>query len=291
MNQPSARDEASTYFLYGQSTLRKFGIEFKELENITPFILIKEIKKKFEEIKPVSGFESHVEQIQDICEKLDFLRVCSNTLQRLENHREQGVFVIHIEEAKFFFYMFIYNLKALMDSISILLKIIFELAQFKKGQIDIIRNSKYQKTISERSLNIDGFLKKHSDWTKTILNYRDCLIHRNTIPIFIRDLSRSSIFIIQYVRQEKDGHRYLYIHITESESIISLDKKRGRVGLRNPFNYVVYKKPIPLYGILQIKNNKQEDFISTTDFCQKSFTISKELIELVFRELYNKLTT
>jgi len=290
MNQLSG-NEAPTHFLYGQSTLRKFGIEFKELEDITPLILTKEIKEKYEEIKPVSGFKSHVEQIQDICEKLDFLRVCNTTLQYLENHREHGVFVIHIEEAKFFFYMFIYNLKALMDSISILLKIIFTLAQFKKGQIDIIRNIKYQKTISERSSNIGGFLKKYSGWTKSILNYRDCLIHRNTIPIFIRDLTRNSIFIMQYVRPEKDGPRYLYIHITESESIIALDKERERVGLRNPFNYVFYKKPTPLYGILQLKNKKQEDFISITDFCQKSFLISKELIELTYGELYVKLTT
>lgn len=97
---------------------------------------------------------------------------------------------------------------------------------------------------------------------------------------------------MQYVKPEKEGHRYLYIHITESEPIISLDKKRGRIGLKNPFNYVFYKKPIPLYSLLQLrKNNKQEDFISTTGFCQYSFSISKELIELTFRELYIKLTT
>lgn len=143
-----SKNKSSTYFLYGQSTLRKFGIEFKKLEEITPLILTKERKEKYDEIKPISGSEYYVDQIQDICEKFDFLRVCNTTLQHLEKHREEGVFVIHNEEAKFFFYMFIYNLKALMDSISILLKIIFKLTQFKK------RSNRHHKkfNISENDL-------------------------------------------------------------------------------------------------------------------------------------------
>ena len=279
------------YLLYGQSTLIKFKIKFEILEEIAPYILqTKPLKKgQGQIITPISGCEVYVEQIQDICEKLDFLRVCMRTVQLLEKHIDDGVFVFHVEETKFFFYTFVYNLKALMDSISMLLREIFKLYSFTKGNIDIVRKEQYKKEVFQLSPDINDFFLENENWIKKLLDFRDRLIHRNRIPIFIKDKDSHSVFWIQYIDSSKEGTHYHVLTLAE-EKMPVLSFKDNKIGLKKPFTYVYYKKPITLQEILK-KAHSSSDFFSILDFCSNSFDLSIKLIKIIFGELYSKLTT
>jgi len=275
-----------TYFLYGQSTLRRFNIKFEVLGKITPFILKTESFKKVQIISPISGCEFYVEQIQDICEKLDFLRVCLTTINHLEKHIDSGVFVFHVEEAKFFFYTFIYNLKALMDSISMLLREIFKLSSFRKGNIDIVRKQQYREAVSQSSSQINQFLRENANWLSIILEFRDRLIHRHRIPIFIKDKYSHAVFWVQFLETSKEGKRYHVLDIT-GKKVPKLSFKNEKIGLKKPFAYVYFKQPITLQEILNKKPllHPPKDFKPLYDFCSDSFNLSTKLIELVLTEL------
>lgn len=173
------------YYLYGQSTLRKFGINFEKLENIAPLLLKTTVHPNYVQIEPLPNRSDWVEQIQDICEKLDFLRVSKDTINILENHLDKGVWVIHVEETKFFFYMSVFNSKSLLDSISMLLRNLFSLNEFSKGEIDLVRNWKFREALSIKSDIIHTFIQKNLSWINNIKEYRDILIHRNRMPIFV----------------------------------------------------------------------------------------------------------
>jgi uncharacterized protein YozE (UPF0346 family) len=281
-------------FLYGQSTLRRFNIKFEILGKIAPLILETEPLKEGngQIITPVSGCKFYLEQIQDICEKLDFLRVCLHTVKHLEKHIDDGVFVFHVEETKFFFYTFIYNLKALMDSISMLLKEIFNLVSFNKGKIDIIRNQKFREALSQWSPTISQFFEENVKWTSKLLKFRDRLIHINRIPIFVKDKKSEAVFWIQFVATAKEGKHFYALDMT-TKKVPELSFNREKIGSRKPFSYVFYKHPITLQEILGEKprSHLPSDFESVSDFCENSFNLSTTLIEMVFAELYSKLST
>lgn len=279
-------NKSYAYYLYGQSTLRRFGIIFKKLKDIAPLLLKTTTHPEYVLIEPLPNCKDYVEQIQDICEKFDFLRVSRDTIFKLESHLDHGVLVIHVEEAKFFFYMFIFNLKSLVDSISMLLRNLFSLNEFSGGQIDLVRNYKFREVIPKKSDTICIFLQKNESWINIINEYRDNLIHRNRIPIFIKELERNSIFLLRYIGSKRG---YLYIHITDTQPKISHDDK-GRIGVKTKFSYVAYKKPIPLYDVLNIKYKNKSDFVSILELCNRSFSLSKELIEISLNETYNKIS-
>ncbi len=176
-----------------------------------------------------------------------------------------------------------------MDSISMLLREIFELHSFRRGNIDIVK-TQFRQSVSHHSSQLNQFFSENANWLRRISEFRDRLIHRHRIPIFIKDKDSDAVYLIQYLETSKKGKKFDAIFMTEKKVDNFLHKEK-LCGSKRPFTYAYYKQPITMH---ELKNKSHShlpnDYIPLLDFCSDSFDLTIKLIELVFTELHAVLS-
>ena len=233
-------------FLYSQSYLLTLGIKMKYLDELEVLLVPRE------ENKPMfrKGYMQQTQGIMDICEKIGFLHLALEYMVEIE---EKGA---GQRLAKYHFYNFIYHCKACLDSIAVLLNHQLNLG-FSGGKIDF-RNMSFVQKLQQIGVFTKDFWKKFGQWITRIIDYRDAIIHRVSVPVL-------------FVGNGPPSH-------------ISL-----------PHSYYVPKKP---YSIVKLvapswfslpKEKRTKFFLKIRDFCEQSIENIVKIAEMAFAEVYEKV--
>lgn len=159
-------------FLYGQSYLLNLGIEFKFLDELESLFIVKSEKLGFLLRKK---YRLQADGITDITEKIGFLFLAIDYIKRLEGKDQ-------VRLIKYHFYNFVYDCKACLDSIAVVLNHQLKLG-FKGGERDF-RHWKFREALKTSSRFFKDFSKRFGKWCDNIVEYRDRIIHQVGVPVF-----------------------------------------------------------------------------------------------------------
>lgn len=284
--------------LYGQSLLRQTNIKLKYLDEIATNIMKPEIdeeniqtKMEFLDVNLNAVIYS---SIIDISEKLGFLFFSWNQITDFENHRDyfedmpyQRMFSPLI---KFHLYNFIYNAKAVLDSISVLLNDLYKLG-FSGGDRDLARNTKFRSKVFNKNRTIKRLYEINEDRFNTLLKYRDAVIHRKSIMVFI-SIPKKIPFDYLLKRTEKMGSGLKHIihmpTLISGKPKIKFKVKNGVLLTPHAFHYVMPKEPLNYEEITRKKFKKQK-YIKIRRFCKNTFSVLRDFSEVVFEATYNSI--
>lgn len=158
--------------LYGQSYLLNLGIKLKFLEEFESLFIVKDEKR----IHYLPDYKVQTECIMDISEKIGFLYLALDYIKGCEHEHNSRL-------TKYHFYTFVFNCKACLDSMAVLLNHQLKLG-FKGGKRDF-RNGQFRQAIETKSTFLRDFSNRFGSWCEGIINYRDRIIHQIGVPVFI----------------------------------------------------------------------------------------------------------
>lgn len=159
--------------LYGQSYLLNLGIKLKYLDELESHFVNR--TKKGILIK--RDFRFQTQCVTDISEKIGFLHL---SLDYIKQYEGKGGF--NFRSIKYHFYNFVYNCKACLDSIAVLLNHQLNLG-FKGGNRDF-RKSIFINKLQAKSGYFKDFKSRFGKWCENIIDYRDRIIHTIGVPVF-----------------------------------------------------------------------------------------------------------
>lgn len=206
-----------------------------------------------EENKPMfrREYRQQAQGIIDICEKIGFLHLALEYIVEIE---EKGA---GQRLAKYHFYNFIYNCKACLDSIAVLLNHQLNLG-FSGGKVDF-RNMSFVLKLQQAGVFTKDVWKKFGQWIARIIEYRDAIIHRVGVPV---------LFV-------GNGPPPSYIN--------------------PPHSYYVPKKPYSIVKLVNRswfslpKERRTKFFLKIRDFCERSIENITKIAEMAFAEVYEKV--
>ena len=161
--------------LYGQSYLQKLGIELKFLDELESLFIIKEALPRF---RVRSNYRVQTQCVIDISEKIGFLYLALDYIKQLEGEGKRYNWRL----IKYHFYNFVYDCKACLDSIAVLLNHQLNLG-FKGGNRDF-RKTEFRRALEKKSTFFKDFSSKFSSWCDGIIEYRDRIIHQIGVGVF-----------------------------------------------------------------------------------------------------------
>jgi len=160
-------------FLYGQSYLLNLGIELKFLDELESVFIVKREKQ----IDVRRDYRVQTLGVMDISEKIGFLYLALDYIKQLEGKGGYNFKLI-----KYHFYNFVYDCKACLDSIAVLLNHQLNLG-FKGGKRDF-RKTKFRRALETKSKFLKDFSNKFGGWCDAVIEYRDRIIHQIGVPVF-----------------------------------------------------------------------------------------------------------
>ena len=161
--------------LYGQSYLHNLGIELKFLDELESLFII---KKALPRIQVRRDYRVQTQCVIDISEKIGFLYLALDYIKQLEGRGERYNWRL----IKYHFYNFVYDCKACLDSIAVLLNHQLNLG-FKGGKRDF-REGKFRGALETKSKFFKDFSSKFGSWCDAVIEYRDRIIHQIGVPVF-----------------------------------------------------------------------------------------------------------
>lgn len=228
-------------FLYGQSYLQNLGIELKfldELENLF-------IRRSKEKIHVRRDYRVQTECIIDISEKIGFLYLALDYVKQLDSE-------ILI---KYHFYNFVYDCKACLDSIAVLLNHQLNLG-FKGGERDF-RHGKFCRALETRSTYLKDFSSKFGSWCNAIIEFRKRIIHQ------------IGVFVFQ-------------------QAALGGSPPTEEVLMRKPFlPYCVPRRAISL--IERVYGGKTVESVEIVTFCQDNIKKIMDITEIALSEVYDSI--
>ena len=290
------RDRKPAYYdLYGQSDLRNSDIKIQCLDELARLFLTSQPLEgtPLMQVRPRAEYATHLALIVDICEKLGILWRTAVETRGLESRRvimDSCHFqYIEIPRAKYYLYTCIYNTKAITDSVSVLFNTIFDL-RYELKKVDLIRNRKFRRDVKKHSDALDIFWATHAQWFKDLGDLRNALIHRESVPVFIRDSANNAVYDLISVRTEQRNGKmntdFDLLLATEGKMPQRSFKFRGKeLAAPMGFNYAFPRMRISYTQIwVEQMKLKFADFQRVIDFEDVAFLRSKELSELAFKE-------
>ena len=299
MHIVSAEGRKPSYFdLYGQSALRYSDIKLACLD---------ELAKKMFTVSPVEGtlvaaakppdkFRKYCDLIIDICEKLGFLLLAIDGVRSIESKHElidgSEWYFLECVQVKYHLYNCIFNAKAVSDSVSVLLNDLFELG-YIKGQIDLIKERKFRRDLIARSKQFGEFWEACGAWFRNLGQFRDALIHRQSIPVFfpyakdkmVIDLRPAGVTIV-------DGKETVNFELSGSNGTFSgANFKFKGLDVIAPWKLsYVMPNNIASYDEGARKNKLYfHDFQDVLGFCRLAFKQLRGLSEIAFKEIFNQI--
>ena len=168
-----AQTKKTYNFLYGQSYLLNLGIELKFLDELESLFIVKKEKR----IQFRRDYRVQTQCVMDISEKIGFLYLALDYIKQLEGKGGYNFRLI-----KYHFYNFVYDCKACLDSIAVLLNHQLNLG-FKGGKRDF-REGKFRRALERKSTFFKDFSSKFGSWCDAVIEYRDRIIHQIGVPVF-----------------------------------------------------------------------------------------------------------
>ena len=163
-------------FLYGQSYLHNLGIELKLLDELESLFII---EKEDAQIQVRHDYRVQTQCVIDISEKIGFLYLALDYIKQLE---VKGDYMPTHRLIKYHFYNFVYDCKACLDSIAVLLNHQLDLG-FKGGNRDF-RKMKFRRALEKKSAFFKDFSSKFGSWCDAVIEYRDRIMHRIGVSVF-----------------------------------------------------------------------------------------------------------
>lgn len=157
--------------LYGESYLLNLGIEFKFLDKLENLFVIKK-ERSFLFRK---DYAVQAQCIIDISEKIGFLHLALDYIRQLEGKQYST------RLTKYHFYNFVYDCKACLDSIAVLLNHQLRLG-FRGGKRDF-RFDNFRRKL-EKGKFFQDFSSRFGHWCDEIIEYRKRIIHQIGVPVF-----------------------------------------------------------------------------------------------------------
>jgi len=170
--------------LYSQSYLGQIGIGLNNLDS-----LVKEInrlrKNKGRDAKIAEGLQitteyRYLEYLSDAIEKLGFLYFARDKMKNNED----------IPTSKYYIYNFIFDCKALLDTIAGLINHHYELRK-RKGGIDL-NKPRFVKALYTKNPLLSKDIENFGEWIKWINRWRLDLIHRHGLFMYTARLMPTS---------------------------------------------------------------------------------------------------
>lgn len=248
--------------------------------------------------RPRDEFRNDYNLIVDICEKLGFLWLAAEEIANIESKREfidgSEWHYLECSRVKYHVYDCIFNAKAVSDSVSVLLNGLFGFG-YSRGEIDFIKTRKFRRDLISRSEKLGEFWSDYSTWFKNLALFRDAVIHRQSIPVFILHPETKVAFDFRPVGVEiVDGKETLNFGLAAGSSgfvpTLNLKFKGSQVIAPWKPSYVM-PKDIISYDHLSSKNEvKFDDFQDVLGFCRAAFDRLRGLSEIAFSETLNVIT-
>ena len=158
--------------LYGQSYLLNLGIKLKFLDEFESLFVVKGEKR----IHHLPDYRVQTECVMDISEKIGLLYLAFDYIKGCEHAPYSSRLI------KYHFYSFVFNCKACLDSMAVLLNHQLKLG-FKGGKRDF-RNGQFRQVIETKTTFLKDFSNRFGSWCDGIIAYRDRIIHQIGVPIF-----------------------------------------------------------------------------------------------------------
>lgn len=300
----SAVGRKPSYFdLYGQSALRYSDIKLAYLDELAKIMFtVSPIEGSLlAAAKPIDDkFKKYCDLIIDICEKLGFVLLSIDGVRSIESKHEMidGAewFYLECVQVKYHVYNCIFNAKAVSDSVSVLLNDLSELG-YKKGEIDLIKEKKFRSDFIQKSKNkeFSEFWEVCGPWLKNLGQFRDALIHRQSIPVFFQyakdkmviDLRPAGVTIV-------NGKETVNFELSGSNGTFSgANFKFKGLDVIAPWKLsYVMPNDIASYDEGARKNKLYyHDFQPILEFCRLAFKQLRSLSEIAFKETFNKIAT
>ncbi len=183
----------------------------------------------------------------DISEKMGLLYLALDYIKGCEHAPYSSRLV------KYHFYSFVFNCKACLDSMAVLLNNQLKLG-FKGGKRDF-RNGQFRQVMEIKSKFLKGFTNRFGSWCDNIITYRDRIIHQIGVPVFKAGAGPS----------EESWHAYASMP------------------------YCIPKKPKSVIDIA--KRTKKLGYVEILPFCQNSIKKVMEIAEMTFSEVHENIAT
>jgi len=157
--------------LYGESYLLNLGIELKFLDKLENIFFVRKEKS----ILFKKDYAVQAQCISDISEKIGFLHLALNYIRQLQSKQYST------RLTKYHFYNFVYDCKACLDSIAVLLNHQLGLG-FEGGKRDF-RFGNFRGKLEEKSKFFKDFSSRFGHWCDDIIEYRKRIIHQIGVPV------------------------------------------------------------------------------------------------------------
>lgn len=298
---PADKRVPSYFDLYGQSSLRDAHIKLEHLDGLAKAFLTRPSPiagTPFLAVKPRDEFKELYNLVTDICEKLGFLRLAIDAVQRIQSKHEviDGAewYYLECEEVKYHVYNCIFNAKAVSDSVSFLLKNTFGLS-YERGEIDFIKEKRFRGEVILIDSKFGEIWKNHGGWFKNLVRFRDGLIHRQFIPVYVPDSEYKVVFDFRPVGTEiVDGQETIHFDLAGGcDGKFPARKfkfKRTDVAIPWKPSYVMPNDIVSYVELSSKSKLKFDDYQKVLDFCNFAFDRLKELSEVAFRVTLEKTT-
>ncbi len=295
---PKGRDP-SYIDLYGQSELRSTEVKLANLDQLAKQLIEVSVIPggPFVAAKPKDEFRASHDLIIDICEKLGFLWLAANEIERLESKCEliDGTKWYYLEcgRVKYHLYNCIFNSKAVSDSVSVLLNEIFEL-DYVAGKIDFIKERKFRRDLIRESEKLGQLWNQHATWFGKLARFRDSLIHRQSFPVFVPYPETKVVFDLHNVGVEiVDGREILYYDLVGGPTGVLPTRHFKFKGSKFVAEWKPsYVMPNDIVSYTQLSRKSKinfDDFQDAADFCHFAFDRLRELSEIAFEETLEQI--
>jgi hypothetical protein len=302
--QISAKDRKPSYFdLYGQSELVGTKIELAYLDQLAKRFFSASLIEgtKVVEAKPNQQLQKLFDIIVDICEKLGFLWLAGQEVERIQSKHEiidgDKWYYVECGQIKYHLYSCIFNAKATSDSVSVLLNELHRLG-YERGQIDLIKERKFRRDLKQKCHQFDTYWKGYGSWFTNLGEFRDATIHRQFIPVFVpfpKDRMVADFRPVLATNIDGKATIFFTLHgITGHFASFSkgIFKFKGLQIVTSQQCGYVMPNSIARYDDGMRKGDlKFGDFQDVFGYCRLAFIHLKSLAEIAFKETFEQIAT
>lgn len=165
------------------------------------------------------------EQLQDSYGKLGFLFLSRDYIRKVNGkHPLDHIYV------SYHLYNFMYDCKAFLDALAVMLNDFYSIAEKRRGKIDL-KLETFRNKLIEKDASLTKVIKKYESWFSTVAIWRDNLIHRfstNISPVIFTDHPLNEV-----TKEELDNCHTPCMMLQEPKPLLTggireLEKKYGK---------------------------------------------------------------